>query len=190
VMVFWLAIIFMSFSLFSRLNPSVIVALFVFALSASAAIFLILEMSQPFTGLMQISSAPLRNALAPPGAVAIFSRMSEFGHGTRTGHAESVGSVWIRGKGPPTGNRLVRRDPTNKSASLIGRLGQALSGYPPRQCRCRSRARASLRTRHQGASIMGFEDEMEQSYERPCRGYNGRFKRTYDLTSSIVPRGT
>src|ERR1700730_450531 len=36
------------------------------------------------------------------------------------------------------------------SASLIGRLGQALSGYPPRQCRCRSRARASLRTRHQG----------------------------------------
>src|SRR6516164_6657203 len=42
VMVFWLAIIFMSFSLFSRLNPTVIVALFVFALSASAAIFLIL----------------------------------------------------------------------------------------------------------------------------------------------------
>jgi len=36
------------------------------------------------------------------------------------------------------------------SASLIGRLGQALSGYPPLQCRCRSRARASLRTRHQG----------------------------------------
>ena len=65
VMVFWLAIIFMSFSLFSRLNPTVIVALFVFALSASAAIFLILEMSQPFTGLMQISSVPLRNALAP-----------------------------------------------------------------------------------------------------------------------------
>jgi hypothetical protein len=43
----------------------VIVALFVFALSASAAIFLILEMSQPFTGLMQISSVQLRNALAP-----------------------------------------------------------------------------------------------------------------------------
>src|SRR5262249_43836808 len=42
------------------------------------------------------------------------------------------------------------------SASLIGRLGQALSGYPPLQCRCRSRARASLRTRHQGPSIMGI----------------------------------
>src|SRR6516164_474573 len=72
------------------------------------------------------------------------------------------------------------------SASLIGRLGQALSGYPPRQCRCRSRARASLRTRHQGPSIMGFEDEVEQSLARPCRRGNGRFKRTYELTSSIA----
>src|SRR5215469_6366779 len=36
------------------------------------------------------------------------------------------------------------------SASLIGRQGQALSDYPPLQCRCRSRARASLRNRHQG----------------------------------------
>jgi hypothetical protein len=67
VLVFWLAIIFMSFSLFSKLNPTVVAALFVFALSASAAIFLILELSQPFAGLMQISSTPLRDALAPLG---------------------------------------------------------------------------------------------------------------------------
>jgi hypothetical protein len=65
VMVLWLAIIFMSFCLFSRLNPTLMAALVVFALSASAAIFLILEMSEPFTGLMRIPSAPLRNALAP-----------------------------------------------------------------------------------------------------------------------------
>lgn len=65
VLVFWLAIIFASYSLFSRLNPTLMAVLFVFALSASAAIFLILEMGQPFAGLMQISSAPLRNALAP-----------------------------------------------------------------------------------------------------------------------------
>jgi len=76
------------------------------------------------------------------------------------------------------------------SASLIGRLGQALSGYPPLQCRCRSRARASLRTRHQGPSIMGFEDKVEQSFGRPCRQCDGRFKRKCELTSSIVPRGT
>jgi hypothetical protein len=65
VLVFWLAIIFGSFSLFGGLNPTLVVALVVFALSASAALFLILEMSEPFAGLMQIPSAPLRNALAP-----------------------------------------------------------------------------------------------------------------------------
>src|SRR5262249_2652598 len=65
VLVFWLAMIFASFSLFSRLNSTLIVMLFVFALSASGAIFLILELSQPFAGLMQISSEPLRRALAP-----------------------------------------------------------------------------------------------------------------------------
>ena len=51
-------------------------------------------------------------------------------------------------------------------------------------------ARASLRNRHQGPSIMGFEDEVEQSFGRPCRQTNGRSKRTCELTSSIVPRGT
>jgi Protein of unknown function (DUF4239) len=68
VLVFWLAVIFASFSLFARLSPTLIVGLVVFALSASAALFLILEMSQPFSGLMQIPSAPLRGALAPLGA--------------------------------------------------------------------------------------------------------------------------
>ena len=35
---------------------------------------------------------------------------------------------------------------------------------------------------------MGFEDQAEQSLPRPCREMNGRSKRTYELTSSIVPR--
>ena len=65
VLVFWLTIIFASFSLFTR--PKVVAALFIFALSTSGAIFLILELGQPFSGLMRISSAPLRNALAPLG---------------------------------------------------------------------------------------------------------------------------
>src|SRR5437879_13180059 len=37
---------------------------------------------------------------------------------------------------------------------------------------------------------MGSEDEVEQSFTRPCRQTNGRSKRTCELTSSIVPRGT
>src|SRR5215813_8260498 len=88
------------------------------------------------------------------------------------------------------GTKRTYQSCRSMSASLIGRLGQALSGYPPTPVRCRSRARASLRTWHKGPSIMGFEDEVEQSFWRPCRQTNGRSKRTCELTSSIVPRGT
>lgn len=65
VLSFWLTILFSSFTLFSPLNPTGCVAVAIIALSASGAIFLILEMNTPFSGLMQISSAPVRNALAP-----------------------------------------------------------------------------------------------------------------------------
>ena len=37
---------------------------------------------------------------------------------------------------------------------------------------------------------MGFEDEVKQSFGWPCRRTDGRSKRTYELTLSIVPRGT
>jgi hypothetical protein len=65
ILVLWLVIIFASFSLFSALNVTVFTCLSLFALSASCAIFLILELSQPFSGVMMISSAPLRRALGP-----------------------------------------------------------------------------------------------------------------------------
>jgi hypothetical protein len=65
VLVFWLFILFASFSLFSPLSPTALAAIVVIALCASGAIFLILEMSEPFSGLMQINSAPIRQALAP-----------------------------------------------------------------------------------------------------------------------------
>jgi hypothetical protein len=67
VLVFWLTIIFVSFSLFAQPSPMVIGELIVFAVSATGAIYLILELSQPFGGLMQVPSAPLRNALMPLG---------------------------------------------------------------------------------------------------------------------------
>jgi len=68
VLISWLTIIFASFSLFAEHNATSIAALCIFALSASGALFLILELSQPFTGLMMISEEPLRNALAPLGS--------------------------------------------------------------------------------------------------------------------------
>jgi hypothetical protein len=67
VLVVWLAIIFAAFGLFAPRNATVIAALFLCALSASGAILLILEMNGPFTGLMKVSSAPMRDALAHIG---------------------------------------------------------------------------------------------------------------------------
>lgn len=67
VLVFWLTLLFASFSLFTPPNVTVLGALLVCALSAAASIYLILELGQPYDGLMQISSAPLRSALAPLG---------------------------------------------------------------------------------------------------------------------------
>jgi hypothetical protein len=66
-LVLWLTIIFVSFGLFAARNATVIASLFVSALSVSCAILLILEMYKPFNGLIQISSAPLRTALAHLG---------------------------------------------------------------------------------------------------------------------------
>jgi hypothetical protein len=41
--------------------------LFICALAVSSAVFLILELDRPFEGMLQISSAPVRNALAQLG---------------------------------------------------------------------------------------------------------------------------
>src|SRR5262249_49516569 len=77
------------------------------------------------------------------------------------------------------------------SASLIGRLGSSAF---------RLSTNSSVDVAHglsllfglgtKGPSIIRFEDEVEQSFGRPCRQCDGRFKRTHELTSSIVPRGT
>jgi hypothetical protein len=67
VLVLWLTVIFISFGLFAPFNGTVVASLFVSALSVSGAIFLILEMYTPYTGVIQLSSAPLRAALANLG---------------------------------------------------------------------------------------------------------------------------
>jgi len=63
VLVFWLIVLFLGFGYLTRHNATVLVALFVGALSVGGAIFLILEMNRPYNGIMQISSAPIRSAL-------------------------------------------------------------------------------------------------------------------------------
>jgi len=57
VLIAWNTVIFTSFGLFVKMNPTIVVALFVSALSVAVAFFLILDLNSPFTGLIHISSA-------------------------------------------------------------------------------------------------------------------------------------
>jgi hypothetical protein len=64
LLIFWVTVIFLSFGLFAPHNATVVATLFLCALSVSGAIFLIMEFDRPFGGVIQLSSAPLRNAIA------------------------------------------------------------------------------------------------------------------------------
>jgi hypothetical protein len=67
VLVFWLTLLFMSFGLFVRPNVVVVVSLFACALAICFAVLLILDMYQPYAGLIRVPNAPLRAALAQLG---------------------------------------------------------------------------------------------------------------------------
>jgi hypothetical protein len=63
VVVSWLLMIFLSFSVLAPSNATARAALIAAALSVSGAIFLILEFDRPFSGVMQIPSDPIKNAV-------------------------------------------------------------------------------------------------------------------------------
>lgn len=67
VLVFWLSLVFFGFNLFIPNSKVVAATMFAGALGVSSAIFLILEMDSPFSGLMRLSPVSLRNALATLG---------------------------------------------------------------------------------------------------------------------------
>jgi hypothetical protein len=67
VLVFWLFVLFTSFGLTSPRNATVIVVHFVCALSVAGALFLIVDLGQPFQGVFQIPSTPFRKALTQLG---------------------------------------------------------------------------------------------------------------------------
>jgi len=67
VMTFWLAAVFTSFGLFAPRNTTVVATLLASAISVSGAVFLILEMDRPFSGMIQISSAPIKHAIEQLG---------------------------------------------------------------------------------------------------------------------------
>jgi len=63
ILVSWLVVIFVGFSVLAPPNASTLFALMVSALAVSGAIFLILELDEPFGGLIGISSEPMLTAL-------------------------------------------------------------------------------------------------------------------------------
>src|SRR5437867_113320 len=64
ILVSSLVVIFLGFSVLAPPNATVILALMIAALAVAGAIFLILELDQPFAGLIRISSEPMLNALS------------------------------------------------------------------------------------------------------------------------------
>jgi hypothetical protein len=67
ILVSWLVIIFLGFSVLAPSNPTVMFAFIISAVAVSGAIFLILELDQPFGGFLRISSEPMVNALDQQG---------------------------------------------------------------------------------------------------------------------------
>jgi hypothetical protein len=63
ILVSWLVVIFIGFSVLAPPNATTVFALMISALAVSGAIFLILELDQPFGGLIGISSEPMLKAL-------------------------------------------------------------------------------------------------------------------------------
>jgi hypothetical protein len=68
LIVSWLIVILLGFSLIAPRNPVAFFALLIAAASACGAIFLLLELRHPFDGVLRISSAPLTEALGLPGS--------------------------------------------------------------------------------------------------------------------------
>ena len=67
VMVFWVSLIFAAWGVFSPRNLVVATALLACALAVSGAVFLILEMDQPLSGLVRVSTFPLQKAITHLG---------------------------------------------------------------------------------------------------------------------------
>src|SRR5215470_17246680 len=67
VVIFWLSMTFASFGLSAPRNATVMTVFAISTLSVAAAVFLIFELDGPFEGIIRVSSAPMRFALANLG---------------------------------------------------------------------------------------------------------------------------
>ena len=67
ILILWLAVLYSGFGLLAPRQATALVSLLVCAVSVSGAIFLILEMNNPVSGVIRVSSGPLVKALSLVG---------------------------------------------------------------------------------------------------------------------------
>ena len=63
LLVFWLAIVFASFGLFTPPNGTAIAFLLLASMAVSGGVMMILELDTPLSGLIHVSGEPMRHAL-------------------------------------------------------------------------------------------------------------------------------
>jgi hypothetical protein len=63
IVLFWLAMLYMTFGLLAPRNATVVTVMLIGAVALATAMFLIVEMNQPMGGAIRISSGPMRKAL-------------------------------------------------------------------------------------------------------------------------------
>jgi hypothetical protein len=62
-LIFWLMVLFAGYGLLAPPNPTVITILLISAISVAGAMFLVAELSQPFSGHIRVSPEPFQDAL-------------------------------------------------------------------------------------------------------------------------------
>lgn len=64
VLVSWVSVLFLGFSLLARVHATIVATVIVGAFSVASAVFLIIELSQPYQGIIRIPDTSFRTALA------------------------------------------------------------------------------------------------------------------------------
>ncbi len=76
VLVGWISMLFLGFGLLSRFHATVAAALLIGAASVAAAVFLILQLNNPYGGVMHLSDLPMRRAISLLGSVGSRVRLN------------------------------------------------------------------------------------------------------------------
>jgi uncharacterized membrane protein len=67
ILVSWACLLFFGFGMLARINRTNVIGLAVGSLAVASALFLIIELSTPYSGLLQLSPAPIVTTIAALG---------------------------------------------------------------------------------------------------------------------------